>query len=247
MKEHAPLYLVLMRPLTGAFLLASLLSLVPGHGRAQEQDSPNSLDERLEYTITWPSGLSVGKAEFRARDLDPGWRFEMTLRASLPQIEIDDAFVSRTDADMCSETFEKHLRHGAKRGHESLRFGPRELERTNLEAPTNEPPGIVPVGNCARDALAYLYFVRQDLAAGRIPAPGNIYFGAGYRIRLEFVRTRWLVVAGERRLVDEIRVVVRGPASEHAFSAYFARDPTRTLLLVRADFEEGPFSMRLSE
>lgn len=236
-----------MRTLTGAVLLAILIALAPGHGPAQEQVSPINLDERLEYTITWPSGLPVGRAEFRARDLDPGWRFEMTLRASLPQIEIDDAFVSRTDAEMCSETFEKHVRHGAKRAHESLRFGPRELERTNLEAPASELPGRVPVAGCARDALAYLYFLRRDLAAGRIPAPGNIYFGAGYRIRLEFVRTRWLTVSDERRLADEIRVVVRGPASEHAFSAYFARDPARTLLLVRADFEEGPFSMRLSE
>lgn len=236
-----------MRPLTGAFLVAILLALAPGHGPAQDPASPISLDERLEYAITWPSGLAVGKAEFRARDLDPGWRFEMTLRASLPQIEIDDAFVSRTDPAMCSETFEKHVRHGAKRAHELLRFGPRELERTNLEAPRAEPPGKSPVGNCARDALAYLYFLRQDLAAGRIPAPGNIYFGAGYRIRLEFVRTRWLAVSGERRLVDEIRVRVRGPASEHTFSVYFARDPARTLLLVRADFEGGPFSMRLSE
>ena len=236
-----------MRPLTGAILAAILIALAPWHGPAQEQASPIPLDERLEYTITWPSGLPVGRAELRARDLDPGWRFEMTLRASLPQIEVDDAFVSRTDAEMCSQTFEKHVRHGAKRAHESLRFGPRELERTNLEAPTSEHPGRIAVGDCARDALAYLFFLRRDLAAGRIPAPGNIYFGAGYRIRLEFVRTRWLPVAEERRLADEIRVAVRGPASEHAFAVYFARDPARTPLLVRADFEEGPFSMLLSE
>lgn len=236
-----------MRPLTAAILAAILIALTPGHGPAQGGSFPISPAERLEYSITWPSGLPVGRAEFRARDLDPGWRFEMTLRASLPQIEIDDAFISRTDADVCSQTFEKHVRHGGKRSHESLRFGPREMERSNLEADTREPPGRTPVNRCARDALAYVYFLRRDLAAGRIPPPGDVYFGAGYRLRLEFVRARWLTVGGERRIADEIRAVVRGPASAQTFSVYFGRDAARTPLLFRADFEEGPFSMMLAE
>lgn len=224
-----------------------LIALATGTGPAQEVGPPISQSEELRYTITWPSGLPVGRAEFRARDLDPGWRFEMTLRASLPQIEIDDAFVSRTDAGLCSQTFEKHVRHGAKRAHESLRFGSGELERSNMEASALEPPGRTPIGDCARDALAHLYFLRHDLAAGRITPPADVFFGAGYRVRMEFVRTRWLSISGGRRLADEILAVVKGPASEHAFTIYFGRDPARTLFLVRAEFEEGPFSMQLME
>lgn len=236
-----------MRALSSAVPAAILIAFAAGDGPAQEQATPLPPDERLHYSITWPSGLSVGKAELRARDLDPGWRLEMTLRASLPQIEIDDAFVARTDATLCSEEFEKHVRHGERRAHESLRFQDRELERTNLEAPYGEAPGRSVTDECARDALAYLYFLRRDLARGRIPPPGTVYFGAGYRVRLEFVRSRWLTVDAERLYVDEIRVVVRGPASRHTFSVFFGRDPARTPLLVRASFEEGPFSMKLVE
>ena len=231
----------------GAVLALTLIAFTSGSVSAQERDSAIAQFEHLEYTITWPSGLPVGKAEFRARDLDPGWRLEMTLRASLPQIEIDDAFVSWTDAGMCSRAFEKHVRHGAKRIHESLRFADGELERSNMEAPGRGPPGRTPIGECARDALAHLYFLRRDLAAGRIPPPSDVYFGAGYRVRMEFVRTRWLTIGGARQLADEIRTVVRGPASEHAFTVYFGRDSAHTLLLVRADFEEGPFSMQLAD
>ncbi len=205
------------------------------------------MDEQLTYSIAWPSGLSVGSADFKARYVDPGWRFEMTLRASLPDIEIDDAYVSRTDAATCSFEFEKHARHGAKRTHEFLRFGPNAVERINLENEGRSGPGIVPVSGCARDALAFLYYLRKDLAAGRVPPPADIFFGAGYGLELEYAQTRRLIWDGERRLVDEIRAVVRGPASKHEFSVYFGRDEARTPLLFRVEFEGTPFTMLLKE
>ena len=232
-----------MRRMIGALPAALLLAAAAADNAAHAPPR----DERLRYAISWPSGLPVGQAEFRAREVDPGWRFEMTLRASLPNFEIDDAFVSRADPRMCSQRFEKHVRHGKRRAHESLRFGDGAVERANLDAGGREPPGVTPAGPCARDALAFLYFLREDLAAGRITPPGEIFFGAGYRVELEFARTRRLRVGEEARLADEIRAVVRGAASEHAFSIFFARDEARTPLLFRVDLEDGPFAMTLLE
>ena len=235
-----------MGRLLGAFCIAVLLAVL---GRLAAQDPGPSFpeDERLRYSIAWPSGLPVGEGELRARRVDLGWRFEMTLRASLPKTEIDDAFVSRTDASMCSEQFEKHVRHGRKRAHESLRFGPGRVERRNLEPQRPEVPGVSTAPPCARDALAFLQFLRRDLAAGRISPPGAVYFGAAYRVELEFVRSRLLTVGEQRRIADEIRAVVRGPASEHGFSVFFGRDDSRTPLLFRVEFEEGSFTMALAE
>ncbi len=214
---------------------------------AQQGASPIPDSEQLNYSIAWPSGLPVGRASLRARALDPGWRFEMTLSATLPSIEIDDVFISRTDAALCSEVFEKHVRHGDRRAHESLRFGPGQVERFNLEAAEGELPGRIPAGDCARDALAFLHHLRQDLAAGRIPPAGRIFFGAGYRIRLRFVRQRWLDVGGDRRLADEFRAIAEGPASRHEFSVFVGQDEARTPLLFRIDFEDRTFSMQLDE
>lgn len=233
-------------PRTISWALAAALSWVSPL-LAQQAGLPIPEDEQLTYSIAWPSGLPIGRADFKARYVDPGWRFEMSLTASLPEIDIDDAYVSRTDAAACSLEFEKHARHGSKRIHEFLRFGTTAVERFNLETAGQESPGIVPVSGCTRDALAYLYYLRKDLGAGRIPPPADIFFGAGYRLRLEHSQTRRLVWEGKRRLVDEIRAVVRGPASEHAFSVYFGRDEARTPLLFRVEFEGTPFTMQLEE
>lgn len=226
----------------------ALLLAVPVHsGRAEEIRMPFAVGENLAYTITWPSGLSVGTARFSARPKGDGWRFEMTMDASVHEFEIDDAFISETDAYLCSDRFEKHIRHGAKRAHEALRFADGLVQRTNLDPERPGPPGTAPVGACARDALAAVYYLRQDLAAGRLPAPGTIHFGAAYDVRLEYERTRWLPWDGDRRQADLIRVKVRGPASRLEFLAYFGRDAARTPLLFQARIEDESFVMRLVE
>ena len=215
--------------------------------RADEIRVPFAAGEDLAYAITWPSGLSVGSARFRARPKGDGWRFEMTVEASVHEFAVDDAFVSETDANLCSSKFEKHVRHGAKRAHEALRFADGTVERTNLDPVRPGPPGTAPVGACARDALAALYYLRQDLAAGRLPAPGTVHFGAAYDLRLEYEQTRWLPWDEGRRQADLIRLSVRGPASRLEFVAYFGRDAARTPLLFQARIEDESFVMRLIE
>lgn len=215
--------------------------------RADEIQMPFAAGEDLAYAITWPSGLSVGSARFRARPKGDGWRFEMTVEASVHEFAVDDAFVSETDANLCSSKFEKHVRHGARRAHEALRFADGTVERTNLDPVRPGPPGTASVGACARDALAAVYYLRQDLAAGRLPAPGTVHFGAAYDLRLEYEQTRWLPWDEGRRRADLIRVKVRGPASRLEFLAYFGRDAARTPLLFQARIDGESFVMRLVE
>ncbi len=203
--------------------------------------------EFLQFSLDWPSGLSAGVAEFEARFLDPGWRFEATVRASHPKLEIDDRFISETDGQLCSQRFEKHIRHGNRRASELLRFSGDTVERTNLERAGEERPGTARAGNCARDALAFVYFLRSELAAGRIPAEGTVHFGAGYGVRLEHAQERWLVWEGERQLVDEVHVSVSGPQAAHAVSAFFGRTEGRQPLLFRMTLDETGFTMRLLE
>ena len=238
----APLQL---KALFGA--IALLLATPTLAVRADEIRMPFAAGEDLVYAVTWPSGLSVGGARFRARPKGDGWRFEMTLEANVHEFAVDDAFVSETDAGLCSSKFEKHVRHGAKRAHEALRFADGTVERTNLDPVRPGPPGTAPVRACARDALAAVYYLRQDLAAGRLPAPGTVHFGAAYNLRLAYEQTRWLPWDEGRRRADLIRVKVRGPASRLEFLAYFGRDAARTPLLFQAQIEGESFVMRLVE
>lgn len=235
----------------GRLALAAALWLSPalcdGLLPAQQPQPTLPAEETLTYVISWPSGLGVGNAEFRARYTDPGWRLQATLRASLPELEIDDAFVSLADDDLCSIEFEKHARHGAKRSHESLRFGPTTVRRINLAGRAGDPAGVEPAAACSRDALAFLYHLRRDLAAGRMPSGADIFFGARYRLQLRYAQTRTVVVNGQRRIADELLASVRGPASEHSFSMHFGRDEARTPLLFQVEAANTRFTMQLLE
>ncbi len=234
-----------LQALSAAALAAASLQQAPV--AAQAPPGPIPASEELRYSIHWPSGLGFGSALFKARFTDPGWRFEFDLKASLPKIEINDRAVSRSDEQMCGQEFTKHILHDNKRANELLRFRPNAVERINLEEAGEARPGVTPVKDCARDALAFLYFLRTELAAGRIPPPSTVFFGAGYRVRLEHAQTRWLIWDGQRQLADEIRVSVRGPGSEHELSAYFGRDESRAPLLFRMQFDDESFTMRLLE
>ena len=231
--------------LAAGTLAATCLHLAPL--AAQAPPGPIPTDEELRYSIYWPSGLSFGSALFKARFTDPGWRLEFDLQASLPKIEVNDRAVSRSDSQLCGQEFEKHILHGGKRANELLRFRPNVVERINLERAEEQRPGVTPVQDCARDALAFLYFLRTELAAGRIPPADTVFFGAGYRVRLEHAQSRWLIWDGERQLADEIRVSIRGPGSEHELSAFFDRDESRVPLLFRMQFDAETFTMRLQE
>ncbi len=216
-----------------------------GLGVAETLPFPSG--ERLRYEVAWPSGLALGEAEFRAQAGSDGWDFELMLKASLPTIEIDDSYRSLTNAELCSREFKKNTRHGKKTANETLLF---DQEANRVERTTMTPAG--PGGKssleappCAKDALAFLYFLRQSLAMGRIPPPDDLYFGAGYLVSLTFAETLQLPMARGRQEADKILVDVMGPDSRHSFEIYFARDAARTPLLVRVPFDIGTFSLKL--
>jgi hypothetical protein len=52
-------------------------------------------------------------------------------------------------------------------------------------------------------------------------------------------------VGGKQVQSDEILCTVKGTSSEFKFEIYFARDPARSPLLVKAPFAMGTFSMEL--
>lgn len=227
------------------FWAALLLALAP----AAAQQVPFRDGEVLRYNVNWPSGLSLGEVQFTAKSA-PGlaWNFEMVLEAALPAFPIEDRYRAQATSSFCSERFEKRFRHGKRKADEDVVFDQIARTVTRLTLPTGPAGGKSeqPAPECARDALTFLYHVRRELAAGRIPSPQTIFYGAPYQIRFESGGVKPVEIAGARQDADRLLAHLKGPASQISFELYFARDAARTLLLARVPFAVGSFALELA-
>jgi hypothetical protein len=101
------------------------------------------------------------------------------------------------------------------------------------------------VGDCSRDALAYMKFLRTELKAGRRPGPQQILFGALYEVRLVYKGTAKVKSGDQLIETDHFEFHVKGPASETNFEANFARDSARTPVKFVVPTSLGTFTMDL--
>jgi len=207
-------------------------------------------NETLHYAVTWPTGLSLGEAHMSAARSKsakgPGeqWAFELSLDASVPGFAVADRYHAAASPDLCSATFDKDIAHGSRKTHERIEFDDHAgvARRESLGAGKSD----VPISQCGRDALTFLYFARRELGQGRVPPPEDVVLGAKYQARLEYTGEQTIKVGNKPSVTDRVVVTVKGPASETSFEMFFARDPARTPLLIRVPLSLGVFSMELS-
>ncbi len=208
--------------------------------------------ETLRYAVNWPSGLSLGEAEMQARRTKTAggaaerWEFTMKLDAAVPGFSVVDRYRSVASAQLCSLELEKNLIHGKRKTHERTVFTPERRSATR-ETLGGGGKAEFEVPACARDALTFLYFVRSELARGRVPPPQKTYFGAAYEIRLTYSGRQTLRLPEAVLEADRMAVSVKGPASEVSFEVFFGVDAARRLLLVRLPLQMGLFTMQLAE
>jgi hypothetical protein len=239
-----------MRPL---FTFAALLA-VAGAAAAQMTDgrprtephsgSAHSQEETLNYTINWPSGLSLGEGRIEAGRKGERWEFQLSIDAAVPGFSFKNRFRSVVADGFCALEFEKDFVHGRRKGRERTTFDPQKAAairetldgggKTELQVPA-----------CSRDPLGFLFHLRDELRNGRLPPAQTIYFGAPYQVRVEYGGTQQVRLGEERVEADRLTVSFKGPASESSFEMFFARDASRTPVLVRAPFAMGLFSMEL--
>ncbi len=200
--------------------------------------------ETLNYTVNWPSGLSLGEGRLRASRSGEEWRFEMSLDASLPGFTITDVFKSAANADFCSLELTKESVHGKRKANEKTSF---ELSRGVATRETVKGgKSELNISGCPHDALTFLYFLRRELAQGRMPPPETVYFGAPYKLRLEYGGAVSIKANDKPYSADRISASVRGPSSDHTFELFFVRDAARTPVVIRAPFSLGTFTMELA-
>jgi len=197
-------------------------------------------EELTRYEVKWPSGLGLGEAQLRSARDTGRWVLEFQIEASIPGFRVLDKYRSVVDEKLCTIEFSKEFEHGSRKGKETTTFSDGKGKRvtaggggtTEFEAP-----------GCARDALAYLFFVREEVARGRIPGPQKLYFGAGYDVRISHTGTEKVNVSEAPMESDRLHVTVTTAIGKLELDLFLARDEARTPAVVRVPFAMGNFSM----
>ena len=208
---------------------------------------PQATSEVLNYTINWPTGLSLGEAKLNtARHTTPdGPRVETSfhLDASVPGFPVLEDHRSTSDGEFCSVEFTKQYTHGRHKADETLNFDQSARKATREtkgggKSELNTPP-------CAKDALSYLGYIRRELAAGRLPPHQPVYYGAAYDVKVEFTGTTAIKLGDTSMDADKIIVSLKGPTTEISIEVYFSKDAARAPVLVRVPLVLATFSMEL--
>ena len=199
-------------------------------------------DESLTYSINWPGGLGLGESHLRAHRAGAEWNFEMTIDAGIPGYQVKDYYRSVASAAFCSTVFNRNSSHGLKKVEEKEIIASGEVTRSTLHE-GGESHIVAP--ECLKDALDFLFFARRELGQGRMPATQPVLFGGLTPLSFVYAGEQTIKLADKPAVTDKVDCSVKTSNSQVKFEIYFARDATRTPLLVRAPLAAGTFSMEI--
>jgi hypothetical protein len=247
MKHLRPVFWVLA---TLSFVAAPFSSPVA----AQAAESGQKLngfpftDEDLNYSIVWPTGVSLGEAHLHAKHAGEKWNFTFTVDAGVPGFTVKDTYrsdvVPEVAPNFCSVAFERSSTHGTHVVNEKETID-RERAMASRGALSGSGAAQIPVPACVKDALAYLFWARREMGQGRVPASQDILLGALHPIRVDYVGEPVITMNGKPVQTDEVTCTWGMGSAAVTFDVYFARDAARTPLRVTAPTLMGKFSMEL--
>lgn len=204
-------------------------------------------NESLHYTMNWQSGLAVGDVYFSARKTDGGgWDFEVRGNAGVPGFAVTDRYLSSTSSDLCSISLDRGTDHGGKKGREKTTFDQKAGNGQRVTVfPEDGGKSDFFIGTCARDAVAYSYYAREELGQGRVPASAQIYLGSAYNVNMVYAGAQDITVGNKKVTTDHLNVTVKGPKSDFHFEVYYGRDAARTPLQIRVPLSMATFTLDL--
>lgn len=232
-----------MNSLPHYFRIASLLVL---SWTAAAQTGFPFQDETLRYSISWQSGLNLGEAAMSARHAGKGWVFTVSVNAALPGFTVNDSYHATADAGLCSQELTRTMDHRGKTDTERTGFDQagRSARRATV-FPLGGGESTFSIPYCARDAVAYMYYLRAELGQGRVPPSQEVYFGSAYNVHLAYVGEEKLPLGGKPAVTDRVKIALKGPKSDVAVEVLFARDAARTPLAIRIPVQSGTLSLEL--
>jgi Protein of unknown function (DUF3108) len=225
---------------------------VPAAAKEKAPDPPKKEPEKsgevLNYSVNWPTGLSLGEARLNTTRTGAGdaarIETDFHLDASVPGFPVLENHHSVADSQFCSVEFKKQYTHGKRKADETEKFN--QADRT-AERETKDGGGksTLSIPACAKDALAYIGFVRRELGAGRLPPRQQVYYGAPYDVKVEFTGKQSIRVNDTPMDADRLAVSLKGPSADISFEVFFAKDQARTPVMVRVPLPLATFSLEL--
>ena len=204
--------------------------------------------ETLRYSINWPSGLSLGEGELSSTRTKSSegerWEFGLNLEAAVPGFPLQETVTSKANAGYCSTELDKSTVRGKKTSKETTTFDAVKMTATRTTLNGGGKSEIT-MPACAKDALAYIFFLRRELAQGRLPIQQKTFYGAPYDTRVQFMGTQSVRIGDAAMDTDRLLATIKGPASEITVEIFFARDPVRTPVLIKVPLAMGKFSMEI--
>jgi hypothetical protein len=200
--------------------------------------------ESLHYSINWPSGLSLGEAILDTTHAQGGgWDFSLDIDASIPGFAVRDHYHAQANSDLCSSVLDKKFVHGSHKNEEHTAFD--QSSHTATRKTGGGGKTDIPLADCGRDALSFLQFARNELAAGRLLPQQPVLFGAAYNVRLEFTGTQTIHVGEQKVEADRIVATIKGPSSDITVEVFFSHDAARVPVLAKIPLSLGTFSVEL--
>jgi hypothetical protein len=237
-----------MKPFSFTFIVVVLYFLASSRATEAAPATPTGFpftDEDLNYSVNWPSGISLGEAHLHAKHSGANWSFGLNLDAGVPGYAVKDTYHSDAVPDLCSLSFDRKTSHGARAAEERETIDRDHGTVTRLTLSKDGGKSEIPVPACVKDALTYLFYARRELGQGRVPAAQQILFGGLYQIRVDYAGAPMIPVNEKQVQTDKVTCAIKTASSEYKFDIYFARDAARTPLLISAPLAMGKFSMEL--
>jgi hypothetical protein len=234
-----------MKAFTSALIVFAALSAVakPAATQSTLTGFPFT-DEDLNYSLVWPSGISLGEAHLHAKRAGQNWNLAFNYEAAIPGFPVKDNYRSEIAPDYCSISFDRSTVHGSRTSEDRTtidrdrgtvtRFTPKDGSKIEMQAPP-----------CLKDALAYLFYSRFEMGQGRVPAAQDILYGNLHSIRPAYTGAPMIPMNGKQVQTDMLTCAIQIGTSQYTFDVYFARDAARTPLLITVPLPVGKLSMEL--
>jgi len=214
---------------------------------AEKKPAGPPTEESLNYSINWPTGLSLGEARLKTQRVKgesaERWETEFTLDASVPGFPVVERARSSADPEFCSAMLEKSYTRGKRKSDEITTFD--QQGKTAKRETKGGGKSDLSLQSCAKDAVAYLGYLRRELSQGRLPPHQTIYFGAPYRISVQYTGSQQITVSESRVEADRLLVTLKGEKTDLNFEIFFSKDAAKTPLLVKVPLQLATFTAEL--
>lgn len=211
---------------------------------------PKAVTETLRFEVTWPSGLSLGEGEMTSTFDGAKHDMSFKVEAAVPGFAVVESATSVATPNFCSLEFNKSSERGKRKAEEQTIFDAGKLTaaRKTLKIGTAKSDGKseMKIGSCPKDALTFLYFLRRELVAGRLPASQPVYYGGPYPVRVQYIGTQSVRSGAEMIEADKLTATIKNASGEFAVSLLFARDAKRTPISVTIPVAVGKFTVEFS-